>query len=759
MTGQACTQSVCRDVCDGSKPCGAGFKCATGACVPECAVDNDCVTVRPFTICQGGACVPNGQCSFDSQCSAAQLCVSGTCAARSGTLVAGKGFTCTQPCDCQQGETCSVNTGDGVKYCIADAQPKWFVASGTCTGTCDGKTPATFTDLTTALASAQAGDAIALHAGDSFGPQTIDKVLSLAGGYTICAPNRWVRDDSLRTTLSSATGAITIPGTQGAPLDGVSVRNLDLQHTTVQASAVSQIGATFAPHLSLTNIGFTFTGPVAATGATGYGINCTNCNAVTFTDLAYAGGSYGVGTTFSAVSVTGGSGTFTRIRSGAFNGGALFTVAIANTTGPVTITGTEGDGYVDGTGGAGVQVLNGSGGLVTITGSQLSFGLQSPNGGTGGAIWRGIYVQGCPSMMIANNLVDGRGLNGSAAVGTWTAVVRYQSENSNGTVANNTLYLPTVTNVNNTYGYLVLGPEGNLQLTGNTSSLGGSTGVLELMSIQGVTSGPVVISQQDLSASVGTSESYGLYILTTSAPFVITDSTFRAAPNGGSGNTSYAISVDSGVGRIERSKFYGAVHAQIFTGRFNNTQIELYDNYFVGAASAGGNASYGLYVIGAGSVYAVNNTIDGGGAPTASPSIGIACDNTVLGTFLNNLVSGGNSPDHRRLSAINATGCINGASALWQNNYFWYPAVGAASTGNEATAFNAASTGNLVTGNAGCYDSAFSQPDYHITATSPCVDFGLATSTRKDGSAIAKDLDGNVRVQGASADVGAHEAK
>ena len=56
----------------------------------------------------------------------------------------------------------------------------------------------------------------------------------------------------------------------------------------------------------------------------------------------------------------------------------------------------------------------------------------------------------------------------------------------------------------------------------------------------------------------------------------------------------------------------------------------------------------------------------------------------------------------------------------------------------------------------GCYPVNPANPSYVLPAGSPCIDRG-ASGTRKDTTAILKDIDGRARNQGLAPDIGAYE--
>jgi hypothetical protein len=102
--------------------------------------------------------------------------------------------------------------------------------------------------------------------------------------------------------------------------------------------------------------------------------------------------------------------------------------------------------------------------------------------------------------------------------------------------------------------------------------------------------------------------------------------------------------------------------------------------------------------------------------------------------------------------------------ARFDHDYFWFARAGA-EDGTEdvgSVVSTAVGTfdarGNVVEDNLSCYDPAFPAPNFHIAATSQCIDKGAA-GTRRDGSAITLDLTSAPRTLGAAADIGCFEKK
>ena len=148
----------------------------------------------------------------------------------SGTwLDGGAVYPCTQPCQCRSGERCA----DG--FCEPDVIPTRFVVLGADGGGTSAASP------TGNLLSMDGGTVVVgLLAADTWdlGAATllVPSNTHIAGGFTVCGLNRWVRDRSARTLLVSTgtapaagTGVIAGPGglvtpTLRSTVSGITVR-------------------------------------------------------------------------------------------------------------------------------------------------------------------------------------------------------------------------------------------------------------------------------------------------------------------------------------------------------------------------------------------------------------------------------------------------------------------------------------------------------------------------------------------------------
>lgn len=757
--GQVCSGGKCLAACDNSVPCAQGKKCQAGVCVPECAVDGDCAGVRPFTICSGGQCVPSGKCAFDADCPVSNLCAAGTCAPRPTVLLPGKGYACAGPCDCRQGELCSAGA------CVVDPAPTHFVASG---GTGLGPDPTRPGDLAAVLAALQPGDQIAIAAGASFGPAAfvISKPkVTLAGGYKVCAANRWVRDPSQSSTLHGATGAVlAIPGNNLQALDGVTVANVKLVMDDYKAAGFA-LQASFAPGLTLSKLVATLAAPqpMQDVAQTSVAYFCDHCAGVSFTDLSLVGLNASDATVIKTVDLPSGSGTLTRVAAGAVHAGKYLGISATNTIGALTITGASLEGFEGGFGGFGIGVTNGQGGTVTISDSTIAFGTYQVvlnNHYDSNSSWIPIAVSGCHDLALTGNTVDGRGLDESGRGHPWYSHFGITVIDSDGTVAMNTVYPSTSPSATYVYGYYLAGPAGNLAFTGNTLS-GGSNTAYDTWGLlaDSISKGTLAIKSARIGAIAGNYRGFGIQLSKVSS-FSIVDSVVHS-PSGLTGYEVHALDLVQSIGRVERSQLLADVNSGGNSAGIvidPSSQLELYDSFVHGGNSKPG-ACYAMFQNG-GQLTAVHNTLDAGCQSGSPVSVGVACQSAPLGTYTSNLISAGWSTSGRRV-LIDYSGQKCSQLTL-KNNYLWYPGVGGL-YGDDLSASFARNgnkpdgNGNINGGNLGCYDNAFVPPDYHITGNSPCVDRGAPNPQRVDGSAITVDIDGNPRTRGAAPDIGCME--
>jgi hypothetical protein len=772
MNGQTCLGGVCRSICNLTQPCPTGQVCSSqGVCGPECTILTmavDCAA-KPFTTCVGGMCVASGSCALDTDCPTSQICsvaigsTTGSCVPRPTTLDSNGKYTCATACDCRTSEICV--SGE----CLADplGKPTRFLAASGAPSA-DGMTPATATNALSSIATAVATDVIAVKAQDTLtvtAPQAITaSSVTLAGGYVVCATNRWVRDDlfmsTLNNTSTSGKGVLAINGTPTVPLDTVTLRNLTLgaaDNTTYPNYHI--VDASDAPHLTLDNVVFNFV-PNTTSGSH-VGVSCTDCANVSWTAISTPGVVETTGNSLYLAEMYGSSGTIASTHAGPVSSSTLQVVRVINASGSVTITGTTSDAYTTSTNGATIateliHVENAPNGTVTISGSQLHF--TAANYGN----FHAIHSKSVANVSITNNVIDGSTITATTANPTEEGIY---VEDSNGLVDKNTMTMPQFYGGSNyLYGVHLLGPNGGVTVS-NTTASGGIGSNVYLIYLHNLLTGPALLQNNTMSSSGCLNHCDGFYVEQTNFSnadsFIMTDSTFRVGGIvNGSSPTLYGFDVESSNGRIERNKFY--LGANNFAGNYvSASTLELYDNYvYIGVTLS---SAYGLEIGNTSNVAAVGNTLDPGGAPSGGTSYGIWCNSAGTLSFVSNLVSGGRAQYH--FMAFNyGTNCLNPSQAASKNNYFWYSGVGPQQSGEAAYAITGGSSSTATLNNNlvdtapsnGCYPATEVQPDYHIDPASKCINAGL-TDVRRDGTAIDKDVDGAPRTLGSAPDIGCSE--
>ncbi|MBI4508591.1 MAG: thrombospondin type 3 repeat-containing protein [Deltaproteobacteria bacterium] len=755
-------EKVCRQVCDGSFPCPRGQKCdgVSNLCVPECKVDGDC---GPRSTCQAGQCVANGACENDLDCSVAEMCSAlGKCQARPTAFTTGKGYACADACDCRLGEACG---DDG--FCKEDAVPTKFVSQN---GTGDGAKPTSPSSALAAItAAAVPGDVIALMGGEEFALGTTKLSVpranvAIMGGYQACSATRWARDKKSYSKINgSGAGVVAIPGTSSVPLASVMLANLEVTAEN-GVDSYEVIEATNAPALRVEDlilrmVDNAYGGPRDRTA-----LACTGCSEVRIVDIALrgmSGGAYPING--SGIFLSAGSGEIRGVTSGQVSGlRDFYAVRVSGTVGPLVIDSVTTEPVVIGNSGGGVHVDSAASEL-TIQNCRV--GPMYSDWAQANGVWAGIAVKHSPKAKILDNIVGAEVVDGSES----SQYKRYgiYVEDSAGEVSRNTVYLPRARSADELAAYSFKGPKGGFVFSGNMASGEGANTTI-LLHLEGISSGSFVATGNNLEASYSPlgSTSFGLRAQEMTSPFVITESTFRPP---GNFRTVYGFHMEGSIGRIERSKFYALSNLASsyygLGGKLEASQLELYNSFLVGGmVAANSYYSAGLVLERNSTVWAVGNTIDGGGYDFAvnTWSAGIACD-TGKAHLTSNLISGGRSPSHFMLRILPGRTSSCFIKEETRSNYFWYAISGARSSGelvgDVATGASPGTPddrGNIVGDTQGCYDMSYSQPDYHIAAGSPCIDKGM-TTTRRDTSLLDKDLEGKARSQGAAPDIGCWE--
>jgi hypothetical protein len=760
--GQACDSAmVCRTVCGSDAQCGPNQKCDTsGFCGPECLDSTDC-TVE-FSLCQAGECVPSGLCVVDADCPDTQVCNGGSCQSRP------PGLPCSSACDCRQGEVCQTGA------CVIDTGmvPTKFLAAGAGGTGNDVTSPSG--NFATLMAAVQPGDVIAVRAGDTLGVTTRTTVnvggWTLAGGYVHCAPNRWVRDPTQRSTINNSNaagvGVLNIVGTIVTPAADVVLRNLAFGVADTGSTVVKHVEATLAPRFTAEKLVFNLTANTTSFH-TLVGVSCQQCTDVRYADLWTPGiVETRSGTTVYLAEMVNGWGSMERIHAGPIASTASAAVRVSNGTGDINLTDTTCEA---------LQAISASGrmncivveslstGKATIDGFDAPFAIVNANGGTHAAV----YLRGVSSFEIKAPTAGKVALiDGSGVVETGTSSgIRYglYIEDSNGTAQGLTIGLPTLNpGLVELVGIYIRGARGNVTVT-DTTLMGGYANISAGVQIEYVTSGIPTVERISYTGGFANTRARGLYVRSVSAQpvgsFVVTDSTFTAAgPASGASAITQGFEVNASIGRIERSEFI-TQPGYLNAGGTNTAGsiLELYGSYLYGAL--GSTNSIGLENYDS-ILHATGNTLEGAGQVGTGQSRGLWCNNAATTIFRSNLVGGGQSPSHIMAYSINGTGCFTSAASDFDNNYFWYSAAGGPTLSDWVTeiAANANSSNNIIDteGSTGCQDIFGVQPDYRIVSGSPCIDAGLI-GTRRNGTTITQDIDGQSRTLGAAPDIGAWE--
>ena len=716
--------------------------------------------------------MPDGSCTFDADCAPSDLCTAGTCLQRPTAFDPGLGYECTTACDCRQGETC-----DGTNHCVNDVidfgdgasrslTPTFWAQAG---ATGNGASPTTPGDPAVGMAQLAAGNnaMIALRGGDSLtigAPMTLAQGdVAIAGGYHVCAANRWIRDSSLRTTISSSvTSVINLSGTVGTTLPHVAILGLSMATTDSNYGHRRVfVDATYAPSLFVEDSDFApvFLPDVAIV----YGsIICDHCDAVAMTDITTAGWAVAAATSvrYHGISITTGSGTFTNVTvNGLVGAYQMYGIDIGTTTGPVAINNAQ-IGSSESQTGAGISVtcgvdMVGASLPLTIGNSSIGWNTQNLNSNDDG--WNGLALTSCASSTVHDVTIDG-GAATDVGGGDHFAIALTDSA---GTFTNLHAILPTTTSTATVHGFELQGPRGALTISHPTISGGSDRATLVLVNIANVTQGAVAIDHATFS-SVSGSSVVGLAVASSGTPgapaVIVTDSSIAV---NGSENANIAAQLTTSTARIERTSLV-AGPAQDTDGVVvgASSELELYDSFVFTDAPTPNNVATALTVTGASQVRGVGDTIDANGS-LSSVTVGLSCEPTSRLRLSSSLVSGGLGSTHVIASAGGgAATCLDPAN--FDHNYFWYARPGASDPtdqiGDIATAAVGVpdGNGNILGDNVSCYDGAFPTPNYHIVTGSPCIDAGVA-GTRQDDSPFTLDITGGPRALGLHPDIGCFE--
>ncbi len=754
--------NACRQVCDGSHPCPSGFLCdGSSRCVPECTVTADCT--RPRTLCQAGACVPDGTCAYDADCQISLMCTGGLCVPRP-TALTDAGFACATPCDCRQGEVCQ----DGV--CASEPSPTRFASAAADGGL--GLTPqAPAAGLAQLAADAGAGAVLALRAGDTFAlsaPLAITEPnVTVAGGYVVCGPNRWVRDWAKQSTVTApGPTVVSVPGTATRLLPGVALRNLDVASTTNGGCDYGLVQGKLAPQLELSSVRGSFGASGGCGGSAVAVVRCNDCSDVYWSDVSFLAGP-NLSSEASVAQLFTGSGTITGMKGTKSGQLSYYGVHVENLTGDTEISNSSFEGVVFSSRAAGIYVNNCGSAALTVRDNEISWG-------SGGGEFSGIHVLGCGHATLTGNTVDGRTLTGTVPTSSFGLRFNDSGAPTAGSLldSNTVLFPAAVGNAVTIVGLALDGPRAGFTIENNGTSGGVGTNDFYAVRVQGVTSGPLLIRKNTFLAGPSPSGT-GLRLSNVSggAGLRVTDNVFKAPASGACGGAANGLWMSNSAGVIERTVFDVPSNGATYGANLDAAQLELYDSYFVAGKATGyypciNGAAWSVGMLaGAGTqLWAIGNTLDGNGDfSQGPPSVGLICDNSAVALMTSNLIGGGQAPTHNMVQSNNGAGCL--VPANFKKNYFWYARPGprsdaaggeAVSTVATAAPGTADGNGNIIGDAASCLDATAAQPTFKLASGSPCANRG-ATGARRDLSPITLDVEGKPRTAGAAPDIGCYE--
>ncbi len=752
-TGQLCVANLCRAPCDGSFVCNTGFKCdAQNACVPECAVDPDCLS--PFKICSAGQCVPKGTCVTDLDCPQDKMCLVGICAVRP-TAKVDAGYLCSTACDCKLGEWCS----QGV--CLADVVPTlYFANDGDGGGT---SALAASADLASKLQTAVANDVLALRNGDRFyaagGFAMQTGRVTVAGGYDVCSPYRWVRSETGRTTLAADAGTVVkIVGTPTIPVDDVHLRNLSFE---TAADYGCDDDVVWSKNSRRLEVSFS-EGGLPATSACSTGINalvqCDGCGQLLVTDVALKP-SNARGNTIAGVSLANSDGLIRRVSSQK-QAVVHSTFALVQTdlqTGPVVVQQCALPEVSSSVGASGVVATGCQAKTLTVEKNLFAWGRSTSAPGVGDVA--SVSADGCLDVQVHDNAFDG-----AQFVGTLPGIssgVRLSL--SAGMIERNTVKLPKTSSNTTLSGIVSLSAASVVTVRDNLivggDSGGSVTGIrLSQSTVPHLVSGNIVDVGPAKSAS-------GLNMTVGTGGIRVLDNRLSATGNKVCGSRAVGAELTSTNSVFERNRLFAINGATTRALEISGgSQGELYSNHLWAGRSDCAGESSAFAPINVGQMFFTGNTFDVDADPaTTARSYGINCFGTTLISDAN-VISSGKAPTRRMIEANSSSGCQGIAN--FTRNYFWHdhpaPAVSSADpvliiVQADAGSFDA--RGNVLANNLSPFDLL--QPDggtiapERLAAGSLALDRGPIPK-RKDGSDVL-DLDKRLRDAGTSADLGCCE--
>ncbi|MDP1921378.1 MAG: hypothetical protein Q8L14_34375 [Myxococcales bacterium] len=736
---------ACLRTCDGSFRCGFGQVCRAGLCAPECVSASDCRNAH--ATCSLGQCVFDGTCDDDRDCAATDLCRMGRCSPRPTAMVdAGGGqppsYACAEPCDCRLGEWCSRGR------CLPDAVPTWYFARDA-----GGDGRSTSTPAGTpfdALADAGIGEVLALREGDTWprtGSVDLKSRVSLVGGYKVCTPQRWVRGDSLTTTLALTSGSVRANAVTDASLRSVT---LVVQGPSLEAALVT--GAS-TNGLWLEHVRGRTLSPGAANPGPGVLVSCTACPDLRVSDLTYLT-SEAPGSTTGLLRLTGGSGTFSRLVLEAqppIPANSSLGIGVDGPTGPMRFEdvtlGEPGGRFQP----VGISISNCQSGAVTLERATVAW----PTAATTSV--NGVVVLECDVALRDVRLEGGSGPFPPSVTGM--SLTR-----TGGTLERVTVRPPVTSTAFTGIDVSAARPLTLRDTRVDASIVGPCAGIV----VDFVAQGPVLLERVSSFVS-GTANPNVALVLRNVPPQVgvrVVDSDLEATSSGFfCSRRAIAVQLVGAAATIERSRLRAWSSASPVAADVGATATlglfasHLWTGANVSFSGCSTNEKAAALVL-AGAARIGSSTLDGDGSEfQQEPSSAIACDATSTSLDVSSSILGGGRAQGPWL--------LNGPcpTTSWRNTWFWFDRLSSGVRPTDAVlqivqadagVFDL--NGNMLAPNESCFEPGLPDagPAYRLRAGARCVDRG-AISTRADGTPVLLDIDGRPRDGGAGPDIGCSE--
>ncbi len=782
--GQVCnSQNVCQAVCDTTFPCPSGQVCRAGMCGPECVTSTDCNS--PFLTCDLGICKRNLSCVVDQDCVREQMCIGGQCGARptdagvrpdggrwtDGGLV----FACASACHCKMGERCTEG------FCEPDVVPTFFVARD---GGGDGGGAGSPSSSWTHLFDGGAKDMlVALRAEDSFdlGATTLHlgEGQGIAGGFTACGVNRWVRRRDDRTSITGVGGTgtgqallyVAPPNLNSAArvsLSGLSVRSTGL----VRCGQGTGISLTRAPDAVIEDVDSTLALGNCNAGQRTVAIRLEASPRYTLRRLKLLGLS-GAGSEQGFLEVVGGSGLLEDLETPLLGTTSSVTmVEVDAPVGAVTARRFRLNRTIQANGRP-LAIANAGATPVSLTDVDVAWPSSSQ---ANTYTTEAVLVSGSHNVTLRNVRVlptDFTGVNASIQTGV-------RLSNSGGVIEDLDVAIPVspIRNTTRQFGVTLEGPRGTWDLNRlNVTSQGGFSsnghGVVGMYFASNLSQGPGRVRNSRISV-VDNIEPRTIWVqqAVPSYGLTLTDNHLVA---GGAGECSadvITLYVEDFV-RLERNLVEaggGVLNIDLFQN-LAVSRVEAFGNVFRTLSSNGSSACNSSGYFGNTNVFVastssatgryVGNTFDLGGVTgQAGAATGFSA-NVGSYTFESNIFQGGNASVRFITPTFSSQAAPALASALFGSNYFAY-GMGPGAVGERLFDGGYLDGGNVYGGTVSCFAPAVAQPDggagfgYFLAANSPCKDRGVL-GQRGDGTTVTLDYFGRPRDGGTGPDIGAVE--